>query len=70
MMTLRELRLERHLTQEALARALGVSHSSVQNWELGDRPKMASRAAIAAYFGVEVNDVLWPDTETKEERHG
>ena len=50
---LRILRKERHLRQEVVAEALGVSISAYRRYELKERePNAPTSAAMADYFGV------------------
>ena len=56
---LQELRKSKGLTQEALAEALHVSRTAVSKWESGrGLPSIDSLKAIAAFFGVTVDDLL------------
>jgi transcriptional regulator with XRE-family HTH domain len=47
----REQRLERGLSQEALARELGISRNSPWRWEKGDRPRSDHYERLVAFFG-------------------
>ncbi|MBR1747074.1 MAG: helix-turn-helix transcriptional regulator [Clostridia bacterium] len=50
---LKSLRLERHLSQKALASALGTTNSSVCDWERGrSQPDLDHLSKIADYFDV------------------
>ena len=50
---LKELRLERNLSQKALADAIGVSDIAVSRWESKTRiPNIEILKLIAEYFGV------------------
>ncbi|WP_369680685.1 helix-turn-helix domain-containing protein [Bittarella massiliensis (ex Durand et al. 2017)] len=50
---LRTARTERGLSQEEVARALGVSRQSVSKWERGEAlPSRANRQALAALYGL------------------
>ena len=50
---LRKLRLEKGLEQKELARRLGVSDTSVYNWENGrKRPSGKSRERLARFFKI------------------
>lgn len=56
---LRQLRGERQLTQQELADALGISKSSVNMYERGERePGLDLLEKIAGFFGVDVDDLL------------
>ena len=57
---LRTLRVERNMTQEDLAQALGTTQKSVSAWERGKitpRPSMMQK--IADYFGVNKDDIFF-----------
>ncbi len=59
---LRNLRLERGLTQMDLARGLGTSQSSITAWELEKRePDFRTVRKIADYFNVPVSALLPSD---------
>jgi transcriptional regulator with XRE-family HTH domain len=58
-MRLSDLRTQRGLSQEDLARELRVTTRIVQRWEKGERPSRKNREDVAAFFGVDVFD-LWP----------
>lgn len=56
---LRELRKQRNLTQEELAKALFVSRTAISKWESGrGYPSIDSLKAIAAYFSLSVDELL------------
>lgn len=48
---IREAREEAHLSQVELARQLGVSPRTVQNWEAGKTPQPKHRRAVEAFLG-------------------
>lgn len=53
---LRELRAEKQMGQEALAKALNVSKGIISLWENGLRePKLTSLVAIAQFFNVTID---------------
>lgn len=53
---LKELRLEKKLSQNALGKQLGVCNQTVSFWEGGSRePDMDMLAKIADFFGVSVD---------------
>jgi DNA-binding XRE family transcriptional regulator len=55
----REYRLRQGLSQEALARQLGVSRQTVVNIERGTQePKVLLALAIAAVLGVAIGDLF------------
>ncbi len=63
------LRLERGLTQEAFATAIGVSNKTVSKWENGtSEPDVSAIRAIAEYYGVSLDYIFSlkdnePDTQ-------
>lgn len=62
---LKELRKEKHVTQEQLAEALGVSGRTVSRWETGrSLPDLDLLMLLADYYGVELRELL--DGERKE----
>ena len=53
---LKELRLEKELGQEELAKALGLSHGIISLWENGLRePKLSNLIALAKFFEVSLD---------------
>lgn len=57
---IRRARLARHLSQPALARALGVSAMTVSRWESGaHRMRIANLHRLSAYFGLPLEH--WQD---------
>lgn len=56
---MRKLREERHISQESLARDLGVSRQSVIWWETGHcTPSTGNLIKLAAYFGKTVEEMM------------
>lgn len=56
---IRRLRLDRGLTQEALAAALNVSAQTVSKWECGNTvPDVQLLPVIAIYFGVSIDQLF------------
>lgn len=56
---MRELRIERGVSQEALAQDLGVSRQSVVWWETGHCiPSARNLMKLAAYFGKTVEEMM------------
>lgn len=56
---LKELRKERGLSQQALAKKLGVHYRTLQNWENGESQIKTEKAQqLANYFGVSVAYLL------------
>ena len=67
--TLRSLRQQKNVTQEALAQYLGITSQSVGKWERGEGyPDITLLPAIAAYFDVTIDDLLDVGTARKEEK--
>lgn len=53
---LKELRLEKSVGQEKLAKAIGVTHSIISLWENGLRePTLSNLVSIADYFNVSLD---------------
>ena len=58
-----QLRNNRHITQEELAKALGVSRSTIGMYESGTRePNFETLEAIADYFNVSMGFLIGNDT--------
>ena len=56
---LRELRLERGLSQRALGEALGVCNQTISFWESGSRePNLDDLLKIAKFFGTSTDYLL------------
>jgi len=56
---LQQLRKQRKITQEELARAIYVSRTAVSKWESGrGYPNIDSLKTIAKFFGVTIDDLL------------
>ena len=56
---LRELRIEKNLTQEEFAEIIGVSNRSVSRWENGaNLPDIDLLLIIAKYYGVGIGEIL------------
>ena len=59
---LRQARLERRLTQEALAERLGVSRQTVSNWENNrSYPDVMSVIALSEEYSISLDDLLKGD---------
>ena len=62
---LKQLRLQKGLTQPQLAERLGISRSAISMYERGERePDTATMEAIAALFGVDMNYLYGMPTVT------
>ena len=56
---LRELRIEKGLSQRKLGEEFNVCNQTVSFWESGSRePDLDALVSIAHYFNVSVNDLL------------
>lgn len=59
-MKLIKLRQERNVSREELAVAVGVSHGTIVNFEMGrSMPRLDTARQIADYLGVSVDDIEW-----------
>lgn len=66
---LRKLRKERGMTQDELAKKLGVSYQSVSKWEQGkSNPDLAMLPAIAVLFGVTIDEIYGMDEIKRQQR--
>ena len=56
---IRELRQKKQLTQEELARLLGVDRSAVARWETGSNlPRAEKLITLAKVFGCSLDELL------------
>ena len=56
---IRELRQKKELSQEELARLLGVDRSSVAKWETGTNyPRAEKLLAMARIFGCTIDELI------------
>lgn len=56
---IRRLRESRNMTQDELAKALGVTRPAVTQWESGwSKPRMGTVEKIAGYFGVSITEII------------
>ena len=53
-----KLRKEKNITQEELAKAVGLSGQAVSKWESGGSPDIEMLAPIADYFGVSIDSLF------------
>ena len=66
---LRQLRTEKRISQQALADQLGISKSSINMYERGERePGFEMMEAIADYFNVDM-DYLYGKTDVRNRAH-
>ena len=69
---IKQLRTERHISQEALANALNVSRQSVTKWESNaSKPSTANILALCEFFDLPLNEFLAaenPPQETSESK--
>lgn len=64
-----ELRSSKKLTQEALAKALGVTRSALSQYELGTRnPDYDTLDKYSKYFGVSFDDLLGRYKKTEDSK--
>ena len=57
--TMKKHRMERNMTQEFVAEALGVSRQAVSRWETGAAdPSTSNLLALAKLFGVSAEELL------------
>ena len=67
--TIKKLRKEKNITQEALANFIGVSYQSVSKWERNESyPDITLLPSIASFFGVTTDILLGVNTVDKENR--
>jgi len=65
---IKEYRRKEELTQEELAKLLGVSHQSVSKWEQGDGyPDITLLPVIANHFGITIDELVGNDEIGREE---
>ncbi len=66
---IKQLRLRRGITQEAMAQHLGITAQAVSKWERGAAtPDIAMLPELSAYFGVTIDDLFSLSDETRIER--
>lgn len=66
---IKQLRLQKELTQEKLAEFLGVTFQSVSRWERGESyPDITMLPVIARFFGVTVDSLLGANKARDEEK--
>lgn len=68
-MNIKQLRQEKHIKQETLADAIGVSAQAVSKWETGaSDPDIALLPQLATYFGVSIDELFEVPKAEKMER--
>jgi transcriptional regulator with XRE-family HTH domain len=68
-MRLKELRLEKNLTQAELAKQIGTSQPNIGRWENGENePTSSFLVSLANFFGVSVDELLGRDEVTLDEK--
>lgn len=60
---LKKARLERGLTREQVAEAIGYSKSAVQAWEEGVCPSVVAVASYAEFLGVSLDRLIGKEPE-------
>ena len=62
---IRELRQKKELSQEELARLLGVDRSAVAKWETGSNyPRAEKMMAMAKIFGCTLDELMSESSDT------
>lgn len=65
---IKKLREERGMSQEDLAKALGVTNQAVSTWETGKRlPRMGAIEKMSMLFGVSKGYIIGEDEDSSEE---
>lgn len=66
---IKNLRMRRGITQEAMAQHFGITPQAISKWERGvATPDIALLPQISAYFGVSIDELFSLSDETKMER--
>lgn len=66
---IKQLRLRRGITQEAMAQHFGVTPQAVSKWERGvATPDISMLPAISAYFGVTIDELFALSDDTRMDR--
>ena len=61
-MRLKELRLKKGVTQQAVAEAVGCSSNNYARYEREERePDIATLKSLSKYFGVTIDHILYND---------
>ena len=65
---LKQLRISSNLTQKNFADKIGVSQSSVNYWEKGQRiPSIEAAAKISDFFGITIESLLDSSNKVKQQ---
>ena len=66
---IKQLRLRRGITQEAMAQQFGITPQAISKWERGiSTPDISMLPAISAYFGVTIDELFSLSDDTRMER--
>ena len=66
---IKQLRLRRGITQEAMAQHFGITPQAVSKWERGTAtPDIGMLPALSAYFGVTIDELFALSDETRMDR--
>lgn len=67
--TLRALRVNRNLTQSEAAQKIGVSRTTIRNWETSETfPTMQQLVTICSVYGCRMGDIFLPMKLDKNEQ--
>ena len=59
---LKTLRIERHITQEQIAKTLSISLKTISHWETGyTEPSISQLISLADFYGVSLDDLVGRD---------
>lgn len=65
---LREMRIQRNISQAELGEAIGMSQATVTSWENGTRkPTIETIVQLAQFFGCSTDYLLCADTEESQD---
>ena len=67
---IRELRIEKEMTQQELAEKLGVTDSAISKWENGQAvPELNGLILLSELYGVTIDRIVKENDECKEINH-
>lgn len=67
---LKELRTQRHLSQEIVAQKLDVSRQAVAKWESNaSKPSTANLVSLCEFYGVSLNDLIPTEIQSEQKNH-